>query len=242
VYGHKPARSQWPVDDPYSVLDWSAHHLRQYLWNPVIKFVSYPEWGFIGNDVTIYGSNFEPKKCSSNEIYVWNKVVYPKECDSNKLVFTITDEIKWNEIYVKRNGKSSLKYKLYSNLWWEKFFDDFDILSSYSLKKISISGPITDYIDLKIQNPISDIYVSKLIFKLQSTNDYLPVGDFVLYINWEDKKYEFNPKSHQLIKTDLVNVGKIKKEKDYYLIEFNNIFIPFSSETIPAKMYISSVF
>ena len=216
----------------YFVVWWD----NKYMANPYIMTVIYPDGAWIGDKVEIDWINFNEYNCSKDIIYVWDKVIYPDSCDYNKLVFTVPDGVNWNTIYVEVNWIKSNTYTLNSTIWWEKIFKKFAIIPVVSTKKVDLSKSSKVSLNLKLQNPLTDIYLSKLVFKLNFDKDYLPAWNFILSVNWNNKKYSFNSESYKVIQTDLINNWKITKKWNDYFIEFDNIFIPYSSKEIPLTL------
>ena len=218
----------WKSNWAYFVVWWA----NKYIANPYIKSVIYENGAWVGDKIEINWINFSYPNCSKDLIYIWDKIVYPDSCDYNKLIFTVPDDVNWNTIKVLVDDNSSNIYKLNSSIWWKKIFKKFDIIPEVSTKQIDLSKSNKVELNLKIHNPSTDIYLSSLLFKLDFGNDYLPAWDFILSVNWNNKRYYFNSVNNKITKTDLLNNWKILKKWKSYFIEFDDIYVPYSSQEI----------
>lgn len=207
-----------------------------YYWNPLIQNVLYLKGWEWGEEATIKWVWFSDK-CSEDQIIFGGQTLYPKDCDYSYLTFVIPSDRTTDSLQVVVQDNKSNIYKLRSSLWWtivdhkSIWFISNNISKLVNFAKDSLSQKI----DFYIKNTKYPIYISRLTFKLK-TNQALPADNFILSINWNDKKVSFSPDQNKLTDSSNQNIWYIQKVDDGYEIIFNGLYIPFSLDNIKLEL------
>jgi len=207
----------------------------KYYGNPVIENVLYPdgwEWWKQAKIVWVWFSS----NCNENKIFFDSKVVYPDECNYNYLIFTIPEDLETDKLLIEVSWNKSPEYKLNTKIWWNILEKKLYITNSSVSKALNFSkDKLYQEISFNIQNTLTDIYISSLKFIIQDV-DFLPVWDFVLEINWNDKKTIWSYIQHKILFTQDKNIWYVQRIKNWYEVIFKWVYIPFSTENIEAKL------
>ncbi len=222
----------WNSNDAYFIVGWN----KKYIWAPVIYWVSYENGGEWGQKVHIKWLNFS-EHCNKDEIYFWKQVVYPDDCSYTDLVFTIPKNEKVDSIFVKVNDQKSENYRLNSKIWWTLINDKkFEILTNDDKKIFDVrKESLSQKMNFKINNTRTDLLLSR--FKIfVKTDEVLPFYNFKLSINGDDSKYFYSNEQKRFIKSNKKNTPYVQKVDGWYILIFDNQFIPFSTEPINIEL------
>lgn len=223
----------WNSNGWYFIIWWD----KSYLWNPIIENVLYPNGWFAGDKLIIKWYNFSDN-CADDMVYLWNQVFYPDSCDFNELDMKIPQWITFNTIKIVRKDDnykaSSLEYKLNTTLWGMKTFDKFQFIGLNEGQYVNVNKDNKVNLNFKIYNPITDIFVPELKFKVITNEKILPISNITLAINGNDYQYSFV--WDKIYKTDSKLVWFVRKWTDGYEIVFKNVFIPFFANSINASL------
>lgn len=206
----------------------------EFLWNPEIYFVSFPDW-FNSWDTAIIEWIWFSEKCNQNNIYFEDVKINPTKCSYKSLTVKIPNK-ESNEIKVERWWFTSNIYKLNFIFWWNWNFAEFNLsANNENLEKESQDDKNVEF-SIKITNTLWNIYLDNLYLNFEWTN-YVPFSNFKIQI-WDDaRRYIYRASSRELIKTDEEVIWYLKKiGENKYQIIFNNLYIPYAKEWITIKI------
>ena len=213
---------------------------KRYLWAPIIDNVTYLNWWFAWDDVTIVWYNFSDN-CSDNVIYLDNKAIYPYNCSFNELTFKIPQGLLFQNVKVVRQDEKislpSNSFKLNTNLWWVKSYNNLKLLTFWEIKYININKSNQISLPFKIYNPLADIFVPEFKILISLSGETIPIDQAKLLINWESNQYTLL--DNKLVKQDTENNGIIEKTLHWTYLVFRNIYIPFSANPIDAEIQLT---
>jgi len=208
---------------------------RKYYWNPVIKNVLYPDGWEGWQQALIKWIGFS-ENCNEDKIYFAWKVLYPINCSYTQLTFEIPEDRQTDKISVEVNDNKSSDYKLNTKIGWTIIDKTLNVYNFPSTKLVNLKKDKLDQeISFNIKNTLTDIYLSSLKFVISGT-DILPAGDFVLEVNWNDKKFDWSYVQHKVLQTSEKNIWYARKTKNWYELTFKGIYIPFSTDDVKAKL------
>jgi len=207
----------------------------KYYWNPIIKNVLYLD-GWEGWQQAVINWIGFSENCNEDKIYFAWKVLYPTNCSYSQLTFEIPEDRQTDKIAVEVNDNKSSDYKLNTKIGWTIIDKTFKVYNFPSTKLVNLEKDKLDQeISFNIKNTLTDIYLSSLKFVISGA-DVLPAGNFVLEVNWNDKKFSWSYVQHKVLQTSEKNIWYVKKTKNWYEITFKWIYIPFSTDDVKAKL------
>jgi len=207
---------------------------KEYLWNPEIYFVSFPDW-FGSWEKAIIEWVWFSDKCNEDIVYFEDVKVTPTSCSYKSLTVLIPDK-ESNEIKVERLWLTSNIYKLNFIFWGSSTATEFDLSAEKLNLKKTLQKDTSLEFNIKVKNTLWNVYLENLYIDFEWI-DYVPFSDFKIQV-WDDsRRYIYRSSSRELIKTEEQMIWYLKKvwENKYQLI-FNDLYIPYSKDWVVIKI------